>query len=118
MLRTAGAGTAKLILVCIDDPKAVNHAVKLIKSEFPWSLVVRAYDRIHALALVKEGVDFQVRETPSRPWPSVKPPCARPGCRRTRPRKRWPTCVGATPSASSWKWPAACSPAVPCCTAT
>ena len=29
--------TAKLILVCIDDPKAVNHAVKLIKSEFPWS---------------------------------------------------------------------------------
>ena len=37
MLRTAGAGTAKLILVCIDDPKAVNHAVKLIKSEFPWS---------------------------------------------------------------------------------
>ena len=26
-------------------------------------LVVRAYDRIHALALVKEGVDFQVRET-------------------------------------------------------
>ena len=37
MLRTAGAETAKLILVCIDDPKAVNHAVKLIKSEFPWS---------------------------------------------------------------------------------
>lgn len=64
MLRTAGAGTAKLILVCIDDPKAVNHTVKLIKSEFPLvKLVVRAYDRIHALALVKEGVDFQVRET-------------------------------------------------------
>ena len=63
MLRTAGAETAKLILVCIDDPKAVNHAVKLIKSEFPWSSWWCAPDRIHALALVKEGVDFQVRET-------------------------------------------------------
>ena len=49
-------------------------------------LVVRAYDRIHALALVKEGVDFQVRETLESARPSVKPPCARPGCRRTRPR--------------------------------
>ena len=38
--------------------------VKLIKAEFPLvRVVVRAYDRIHSLALAKEGVDYQVRET-------------------------------------------------------
>ncbi|CAB3690098.1 MAG: monovalent cation:proton antiporter-2 (CPA2) family protein [Achromobacter pulmonis] len=64
MLRTAGAETAKAILICIDNPQSVNHMVKLIKAEFPLvQLVVRAYDRIHSLALAKEGVDYQVRET-------------------------------------------------------
>jgi glutathione-regulated potassium-efflux system protein KefB len=64
MLRTAGAETAKVILICIDNPQSVNHMVKLIKAEFPLvQLVVRAYDRIHSLALVREGVDYQVRET-------------------------------------------------------
>lgn len=64
MLRTAGAENACAILICIDNPQAVNHMVRLIKSEFPLvRVVVRAYDRIHSLALVKEGVDYQVRET-------------------------------------------------------
>ena len=64
MLRTAGAETAKVILICIDNPQSVNHMVKLIKAEFPLvQLVVRAYDRIHSLALAREGVDYQVRET-------------------------------------------------------
>ncbi|MCV6799350.1 monovalent cation:proton antiporter-2 (CPA2) family protein [Achromobacter ruhlandii] len=64
MLRTAGAETAKAILICIDNPQSVDHMVKLIKAEFPLvQLVVRAYDRIHSLALAKEGVDYQVRET-------------------------------------------------------
>lgn len=64
MLRTAGAENACAILICIDNPQAVNHMVKLIKSEFPLvRVVVRAYDRIHSLALAKEGVDYQVRET-------------------------------------------------------
>ncbi|MEN4918752.1 monovalent cation:proton antiporter-2 (CPA2) family protein [Achromobacter spanius] len=64
MLRSAGAENACAILICIDDPRAATHMVKLIKSEFPLvRVVVRAYDRIHSLALAKEGVDFQVRET-------------------------------------------------------
>ncbi|MCW3153353.1 monovalent cation:proton antiporter-2 (CPA2) family protein [Achromobacter spanius] len=64
MLRTAGAEHACAILICIDNPQAVNHMVKLIKSEFPLvRVVVRAYDRIHSLALAKEGVDYQIRET-------------------------------------------------------
>jgi glutathione-regulated potassium-efflux system protein KefB len=64
MLRTAGAEHACVILICIDDPQAVTHMVKLVKAEFPLvRVVVRAYDRIHSLALAKEGVDYQVRET-------------------------------------------------------
>jgi glutathione-regulated potassium-efflux system protein KefB len=64
MLRTAGAENACVILICIDNPQAVNHIVKLVKAEFPLVRVaVRAYDRIHSLALAKEGVDYQVRET-------------------------------------------------------
>lgn len=64
MLRTAGAETARAILICIDNPQAINHMVQIIKAEFPLTkIVVRAYDRIHALALAKQGVDFQVRET-------------------------------------------------------
>ncbi|CAB3881909.1 monovalent cation:proton antiporter-2 (CPA2) family protein [Achromobacter mucicolens] len=64
MLRSAGAENACAILVCIDDPRAATHMVHLIKSEFPLvRVVVRAYDRIHSLALAREGVDFQVRET-------------------------------------------------------
>ena len=64
MLRSAGAENACAILICVDDPRASTHMVKLIKSEFPLvRVVVRAYDRIHSLALAREGVDFQVRET-------------------------------------------------------
>ncbi|EHK65250.1 monovalent cation:proton antiporter-2 (CPA2) family protein [Achromobacter arsenitoxydans] len=64
MLRSAGAENACAILICIDDPRAATQMVKLIKSEFPLvKVVVRAYDRIHSLALAKEGVEFQVRET-------------------------------------------------------
>ncbi len=64
MLRSAGAENACAILICVDDPRAATHMVKLIKSEFPLvRVVVRAYDRIHSLALAREGVDFQVRET-------------------------------------------------------
>jgi len=64
MLRSAGAENACAILICINDPRAATHMVQLIKSEFPLvRVVVRAYDRIHSLALAREGVDFQVRET-------------------------------------------------------
>ena len=64
MLRTAGAENACVILICIDNPRSVNHMVKLVKAEFPLvKVAVRAYDRIHSLALAKEGVDYQVRET-------------------------------------------------------
>lgn len=64
ILHASGAGNAQAIAVCIDDQKAANQIVMLIKHEFPFAKVlVRAYDREHSLQLVKADVDFQIRET-------------------------------------------------------
>ena len=63
VLRAAGAGHACAILVCIDDRNAASLIAELAREEFGQaSVLVRAFDREHAYALVKAGVDFQVRE--------------------------------------------------------
>lgn len=64
VLQASGAGTAKMIAVCIDDRRAANRIVELVKSEFPLAQVlVRSFDREHALELIQAGVDYQIRET-------------------------------------------------------
>jgi glutathione-regulated potassium-efflux system protein KefB len=64
MLHTAGAGEAKAILVCVDKRDAADKIVALIQGEFPHAkLLVRSFDREHALKLVAAGVDLQIRET-------------------------------------------------------
>ncbi|MCC6948026.1 MAG: cation:proton antiporter [Bradyrhizobiaceae bacterium] len=64
VLRTSGAGSAKIVLVCVDEPETANRIVELVKSEFPLArLFVRAWDRTHTLHLIREGVDYQIRET-------------------------------------------------------
>jgi glutathione-regulated potassium-efflux system protein KefB len=63
VLQAAGAGRARAILVCINDWAAANKIVELVKAEFPLvKVLVRAFDREHALELVRAGVDYQVRE--------------------------------------------------------
>jgi len=63
ILRAAGAGTADLILVCVDKKEAATRIVELVKSEFPLAKVfARSFDRGHSLELVKAGVDYQLRE--------------------------------------------------------
>jgi glutathione-regulated potassium-efflux system protein KefB len=64
VLRTSGAGTARAIAVCIDDKKASKRIVELVREAFPQArLLVRSFDRQHALELVEAGVDYQIRET-------------------------------------------------------
>ena len=64
VLRAAGAGTAKIVAVCIDDRDSADRIVTLVKSEFPVAKVlVRSYDRGHTLDLIAAGVDFEIRET-------------------------------------------------------
>lgn len=64
VLRAAGAHLACAIMVCIDDKAAATRIAELAKAEFPNARVlVRAFDREHALELLKADVDFQIRET-------------------------------------------------------
>ncbi|MDP2803834.1 MAG: monovalent cation:proton antiporter-2 (CPA2) family protein [Phreatobacter sp.] len=63
VLRAAGAGTARLICVCVDKQEASDKIVELIKAEFPFAkLFVRAFDRQHTIKLREEGVDYEIRE--------------------------------------------------------
>jgi glutathione-regulated potassium-efflux system protein KefB len=64
VLHAAGAHKACAILVCIDDKVAATRIAEIAKHEFPQARVlVRAYDREHALELHQGGVHFLVRET-------------------------------------------------------
>jgi glutathione-regulated potassium-efflux system protein KefB len=64
VLHASGAGRARAVAVCVDDREAANKIVELVQAEFPLvKLLVRAYDREHALQLIQHGVDHYVRET-------------------------------------------------------
>ena len=63
-LRHSGAGSAEALMICIDDPKAAMQIVELAQHEFPQArILVRSYDRGHAMDLIRAGVDYQIRET-------------------------------------------------------
>ncbi|WP_243372699.1 monovalent cation:proton antiporter-2 (CPA2) family protein [Microvirga solisilvae] len=64
VLRAAGAEKAEMICVCIDDTDTVERVAEILRENFPNARsFVRAYDRIHAVRLLKIGVDYQLRET-------------------------------------------------------
>jgi glutathione-regulated potassium-efflux system protein KefB len=64
VLQASGAGSAKAIVVCVDKRETSTRIARLVKAEFPLArLLVRSFDREHALNLVEAGVDVQVRET-------------------------------------------------------
>lgn len=64
VLHAAGAEKASLIVAVPGDKDATTRIVELVKHEFPLvPVLARAYDREHALHLVRAGADFQVRET-------------------------------------------------------
>jgi glutathione-regulated potassium-efflux system protein KefB len=64
VLRTAGAGEARLIAICIDNREAASRIVDLVQAKFPAAkLYVRSFDRRHTLQLLAKGVDFELRET-------------------------------------------------------
>lgn len=64
VLHASGAGHAKAILVCVDRKDTTSRIVELLKHECPLTPVLaRAYDRQHAIDLMRHGVDFQIRET-------------------------------------------------------
>ncbi|WP_454917628.1 monovalent cation:proton antiporter-2 (CPA2) family protein [Xanthobacter sediminis] len=64
VLRAAGAETCKVICVCVDDKEDANRIVEVVKAAVPGAkLFVRSFDRVHAMELMRLGVDFEIRET-------------------------------------------------------
>lgn len=63
ILKAAGADTARAILIATDRRETTTKIAKLVRDEFPNAVVLaRAWDRAHALELIREGVDHQMRE--------------------------------------------------------
>ena len=64
ILHAAGAGRARVVLVCVDKAEDATRTTELLKAEFPGvPVLVRASDRRHSLDLIRAGADLQVRET-------------------------------------------------------
>ncbi|WDR05288.1 monovalent cation:proton antiporter-2 (CPA2) family protein [Devosia rhodophyticola] len=64
ILRAAGAANADLVLICIDDRRTATRIAELFRDEFALVKVMsRAFDRGHAIELIKAGVEYQLRET-------------------------------------------------------
>lgn len=64
LLRQAGAGHAKVIVISLDDPVQILRAARICKQNFPQAkLVARARNRNHMFELMALDVDFIERET-------------------------------------------------------
>lgn len=64
ILHAAGAHQARSIVVCVNDRKAATRIVESTRHYCPQvKLLVRAFDREHALELVEHDADYIVRET-------------------------------------------------------
>ena len=64
VLRAAGVAQARSLLVCVNDKSAATRIVESAKRAFPLvPVLARAYDRQHAIELIRKGVDWQIRET-------------------------------------------------------
>jgi glutathione-regulated potassium-efflux system protein KefB len=64
ILRQSGVDSTDMVMICIDDPDAIDRIVELVTEQFPsCRLLTRSYDRGHAIRLRKAGVHFEIRET-------------------------------------------------------
>ena len=64
ILRAAGIEKVDVVIIAVDKKDEATRIAGLIHTEFPLVKVMsRAFDRGHALELVKAGVDYQIRET-------------------------------------------------------
>src|SRR5262249_41128261 len=64
LLRAAGAETAKIFVLAIDDVDASIRTAELLRSQFPkLKIYARARNRQHAFSLMDAGVTNIIRET-------------------------------------------------------
>ncbi|MCW8931603.1 MAG: glutathione-regulated potassium-efflux system protein KefC [Gammaproteobacteria bacterium] len=63
LLHSAGAKSAKVLIVCVDDPQMALDVIDIAKKHFPHlTIVSRAYDMGHAFELLDRGVNLFQRE--------------------------------------------------------
>ncbi|MEO6014335.1 MAG: monovalent cation:proton antiporter-2 (CPA2) family protein [Devosia sp.] len=63
ILRAAGIETVDLVVIAVDKKDDAVKIAELVRDEFPLvKVMARAYDRGHAISLVRAGVEFQIRE--------------------------------------------------------
>jgi len=63
ILRAAGIDKLDMVIIAIDKRDDAVRIAELVRAEYPLVKVMsRAFDRGHALKLVKAGVDYQIRE--------------------------------------------------------
>ena len=64
ILKTAGAFSSKAVVLCMDDQKAVNHAIESLREVSPkLPILAVAHDRLHEIDMQSLGADVIVRET-------------------------------------------------------
>lgn len=64
ILRSAGAETADLLILCLDDPEKNKYVLEYAREKFPQLKVfVRAKNRLDAYDFINSGVDNIYRET-------------------------------------------------------
>jgi len=64
LLRAAGAESAEIFVLAIDDVESSVRTAELVHSHFPqMKILARARNRQHAFSLMDNGVDYIIRET-------------------------------------------------------
>ena len=64
LLRAAGAESAEVFVLAIDDVDSSVRTAELVHSHFPqMKILARAHNRQHAFSLMDNGVDYIIRET-------------------------------------------------------
>lgn len=64
MLRSAGAATADLLVICLDDPERNKFVLEYARKNFPQlKIFVRAKNRLDAYDFLNNGVENIYRET-------------------------------------------------------
>jgi voltage-gated potassium channel Kch len=64
VLHAAGAGSAQIIMVCIDDKVAATRIAEIARHEYPQAAVMmRVHDREHLIEVLRVAPAFQIRET-------------------------------------------------------
>jgi glutathione-regulated potassium-efflux system protein KefB len=63
ILRAAGIEKVDVVIIAIDKRDDATRIAELIHNEYPLiKVMARAFDRGHAIALIKAGVNYQIRE--------------------------------------------------------